>query len=151
MTVSIHAINSASKPTLCLSLYSYFPKNWLRKKKSIWVDDTPPLVLFTLTLIHCFLKYYFKCFLFVIMNSFYSEILVIGSSKNWLKMYQICPKIWYSLWNQLVQSIRTQFLDHICTVTEWTLECWVQDTHTHNLRSALMLNGGLWTMPSAIM
>ena len=35
---------------------------------------------------------------------------------------------------------------YICTVPEWPLVKWVLKTHTHNMRSALVLDGDLWTV-----
>ena len=40
---------------------------------------------------------------------------------------------------------------YICTFIKWTLVYCEQQTHTQKYRSALMLNGSLWTMPSVMM
>ena len=50
----------------------------------------------------------------------------------------------------LVQSTRTQFLDPH-TLIKWTLMYWEQETHTHDIRSTIMLNGVRWTAPAAMM
>ena len=72
-----------------------------------------------------------------------------NSSLDLLYIFQACMYININL-NSIYQGTVPWPL-YICTFIKWTLVYWEQQTHTHNLRSAMLLNGGLWTVPLVMM
>ncbi len=94
---------------------------------------------------------------------FTAKDLYFSNSEVWLKKkkksindrYWIVNRQAYQVTNDFrIEQSNAQrqgpFTPYTCTFMKWTLKLWEQETHTPNLRSCVMVNGGIWTMPDGM-